>query len=44
MRATIDAAGRIVIRTKIREEAGFEPGMPLEVTVCDGKVEIEPPR
>jgi len=37
---TIDTAGRLVVPKAIREEAGLEPGQPLEVTVHDGRVEI----
>jgi AbrB family looped-hinge helix DNA binding protein len=43
MRVTMDASGRLVLPKKIREEAGIEPGMPLEVRVdTDGRIEIEP--
>ena len=42
MRATIDAAGRLVIPEEIRRAAGLEPGAELEVRVRDGIVEIEP--
>lgn len=42
MRATIDAAGRVVIPKKVREAAGLEPGMELDVRLCDGRIEIEP--
>lgn len=42
MRTTIDAAGRLVIPKEIRTKAGLEPGMPLEVRLCDGIIEIEP--
>ena len=38
----MDAAGRLVLSRSIREEAGFEPGMPLRVICRDGRVEIEP--
>ena len=41
MTTTIDAAGRLVIPKEIRREAGLQPGMPLEVRVRDGRVEIE---
>lgn len=37
---TIDRAGRVVIPKEIREEAGIEPGMPLEVTCREGRIEI----
>ena len=41
---TIDRAGRVVIPKEIREEAGIEPGMPLEVRCREGRIEIEPRR
>lgn len=40
--STIDAAGRLVLPKEIRDEAQLKPGMPLQITVCDGRVEIEP--
>ena len=42
MKTTIDKAGRVVIPKKIRDAAGIEPGMELDVRLCDGRVEIEP--
>lgn len=42
MKTTIDAAGRLVIPKKIREAAGLEPGMTLDVRYQDGRIEIEP--
>lgn len=42
MRTTIDAAGRLVIPQQIRREAGLTPGMPLDIRVRDGRIEIEP--
>ena len=42
MKATIDAAGRMVIPKEIRREAGLKPGMPLEVRWREGRIEIEP--
>jgi AbrB family looped-hinge helix DNA binding protein len=42
MRTTIDAAGRLVIPKAIRVAAGLEPGMPLDVRLHDGRIEIEP--
>ena len=42
MRTTIDAAGRVVIPKKIREKAGLQPGTEVDVSLCDGRVEIEP--
>jgi AbrB family looped-hinge helix DNA binding protein len=42
MRTTIDAAGRLVIPSAVRRQAGLRPGMPLEVRWRDGRIEIEP--
>jgi AbrB family looped-hinge helix DNA binding protein len=42
MLTTIDRAGRLVIPGPVRREAALEPGVPLEVRVRDGVVEIEP--
>ena len=42
MRTTIDAAGRLVIPSEVRRQAGLRPGMPLEVRWRDGRIEIEP--
>jgi AbrB family looped-hinge helix DNA binding protein len=42
MKTTIDKAGRVVIPKKIRDAVGLEPGMELDVRMCDGRVEIEP--
>jgi len=39
---TIDAVGRLVIPKSIRDQVGFTPDLPLEISVRDGKVEIEP--
>jgi len=41
MRATLDAAGRIVVPKAVRDALGLKPGQPLEVRASDGKVEIE---
>lgn len=41
---TIDRAGRLVIPKEIRDEAGIEPGMQLQVTCREGRVELEPRR
>jgi AbrB family looped-hinge helix DNA binding protein len=40
--STIDSAGRLVLPRDIREKAQLTPGMPLRITVRDGRVEIEP--
>jgi AbrB family looped-hinge helix DNA binding protein len=42
MRITMDAAGRLVIPHQIRREAGLAPGMPLDIRLRDGRIEIEP--
>lgn len=41
---TIDRAGRLVIPKELRDEAGIEAGMPLQVTCREGRIEIEPRR
>jgi len=42
MRTTIDGAGRVVIPKPLRDELGLRGGEAIEVTVRDGRVEIEP--
>jgi AbrB family looped-hinge helix DNA binding protein len=42
MAITMDAAGRIVIPSQIRREAGLQPDTPLEIRWRDGVIEIEP--
>ena len=42
MTTTMDQAGRLVIPSDIRREAGLVPGAPLEVRWRDGVIEIEP--
>lgn len=42
MKTTIDAAGRLVIPKEIRREAGLKPGMPLDIRLREGRIEIEP--
>jgi AbrB family looped-hinge helix DNA binding protein len=42
MSTAIDAAGRLVIPKAVRDAAGIQPGMPLEVCFRDGRIEIEP--
>ena len=39
---TIDSAGRLVVPKAIREEAGVRPGLPLRITLREGRIEIEP--
>ena len=42
MKTTIDSAGRLIIPKEIRNVAGLKPGMPLEVTLHEGHIEIAP--
>jgi AbrB family looped-hinge helix DNA binding protein len=42
MITTMDSAGRLVIPSAIRREAGLEPDTPLDVRWRDGVIEIEP--
>ena len=42
MTITMDTAGRLVIPREIRREAALEPGIPLDVRLRDGVIEIEP--
>jgi AbrB family looped-hinge helix DNA binding protein len=41
MRATIDAAGRIVVPKPLREQLGLKAGQSLEIRAGDGRLEIE---
>ena len=43
MLTTIDAAGRIVVPKRLREELGFKPGQALELSAADGRLEVEHP-
>jgi AbrB family looped-hinge helix DNA binding protein len=43
MRATIDAAGRLVVPKPLRDELGFAPGMELELEAVDGRLEVVAP-
>jgi AbrB family looped-hinge helix DNA binding protein len=36
---SIDSAGRIVVPKIIRQQAGLEPGMPLTVSLREGRIE-----
>jgi AbrB family looped-hinge helix DNA binding protein len=42
MRTTIDSGGRVVIPKSIRDEAGLDAGVEVEVAFRDGRVEIAP--
>lgn len=42
MRTTIDAAGRLVVPKPIREELVLSAGQEVEVSIRDGRIEIEP--
>lgn len=42
MFATMDEAGRIVIPKAIRAEAGLRAGVPIEIQVRAGRVEVGP--
>jgi AbrB family looped-hinge helix DNA binding protein len=41
MKATIDAAGRIVVPKALRQAMGLKPGQPLEIRAGDGRLEID---
>src|SRR5207244_9931142 len=41
MKATIDAAGRIVVPKPLRETLGLKPGQSLDIRAGDGRLEIE---
>jgi AbrB family looped-hinge helix DNA binding protein len=43
MRATIDAAGRLVVPKPLRDQLGFAPGMELELDAVDGRLEVAVP-
>lgn len=42
MRTAIDRAGRIVVPKALRDALGLTPGQPLDITVRDGRLEVEP--
>lgn len=37
----MDTAGRLVLPKAVRERARIQPGVPLDVRVVDGRIEIE---
>jgi AbrB family looped-hinge helix DNA binding protein len=41
LKATIDAAGRIVVPKPLRQALGLKPGQPLEIRAGDGHLHIE---
>jgi AbrB family looped-hinge helix DNA binding protein len=41
MKATIDAAGRIVVPKSLRQALGLRAGQSLEIRAGDGRLEIE---
>jgi AbrB family looped-hinge helix DNA binding protein len=41
MQTTIDAAGRIVVPKRLRDEMGLQPGQVLDLELRDGRLEIE---
>ena len=38
----MDSAGRLVIPKEVRQQAQLKPGMPLEIRLREGRIEIEP--
>jgi AbrB family looped-hinge helix DNA binding protein len=42
MRTTIDKAGRIVVPKAMRDELGLNGGTEVEISLVDGRIEIEP--
>jgi AbrB family looped-hinge helix DNA binding protein len=38
----MDSAGRLVIPKEVRQQALIKPGMPLDVRLREGHIEIEP--
>jgi AbrB family looped-hinge helix DNA binding protein len=43
MRATIDAAGRLVVPKALRDELGFAAGIELELAAVNGALEVRVP-
>lgn len=42
MKTTIDRAGRIVVPKRLRDELSLVGGQTVELTVRDGRLEVEP--
>ncbi|HVS00605.1 MAG TPA: AbrB/MazE/SpoVT family DNA-binding domain-containing protein [Thermoanaerobaculia bacterium] len=42
MQVTMDPKGRLIVPESIRKQAGILPGVPLEIRVREGRIEIEP--
>lgn len=42
MRTTIDSAGRLVVPKSLRDALQLRAGQALELTLADGKLELEP--
>jgi AbrB family looped-hinge helix DNA binding protein len=43
MRATIDAAGRLVVPKPLRDQLGFAPGTELELEAVDERLQVTVP-
>jgi len=43
MRTTIDAAGRLVVPKRLRDELGFSAGTELELEAVDGRLQASAP-
>ncbi len=43
MRTTIDAAGRLVVPKRLRDELGFAAGTELELDAVDARLEVAVP-
>jgi AbrB family looped-hinge helix DNA binding protein len=41
MRTTIDAAGRVVVPKRLRDELGLKAGQILDLEVRDGRLEVQ---
>jgi AbrB family looped-hinge helix DNA binding protein len=42
MRTTIDGAGRVILPKPLREALGLRGGQEIEISLRDGRIEIEP--